>query len=349
MRRITSPAFIFLAVIIVLSTIVFYLSMRSGVARLSLPPLLELSSANIKEIKEQHIVETGVPITSLSFSPNGLYLAAARHDNILHVWSTKDYHLIYTFQTESLCENCIAFSPDSRYVAVTHETRPNDVMIWDLETGKSFWESAGTLTNPEEYITSLQFNPDGSLLAGSIANKIFFWKVEANGCVLVREIVGHSEMVSSMDFSLDGSRLLTTSEDKTVKVWSVETGDLLLSLGNQTEMVSTGIFSADNSEIVTAGYDQNISIWNSQTGKQEQVLAGHTSPVISLSYSPNGKLLASGGLYEEIIIWDTATWKSLLTLQVDSIGAVPLAFSPDNKILATTSVDGSLRLWGVRK
>jgi WD40 repeat protein len=257
--------------------------------------------------------------------------------------------LIYTFQTESGCGDCIAFSPDSHFLAAIRGGRPYDVILWNLDTGKSIWESERTPVNAGEKITGLTFSPNGQLLVGAIENRVLFWRVDITGCELIREIIGHTNLVESLAFSTDGQRLLTTSDDKSAKVWDVATGDLLMTLNGHTGIVSKGIYSPDGLWIVTAGHDGTIRFWDSQTGLLAKTLTDHTSPVITLAYSPNGKIMASGGLYERIILWDGLTRNLLFTINEYPMGITPIMFSPDSKIFITTSVDGVLNLWGVVK
>lgn len=349
LRRFATPAVGFLITTIILSATVFILSMKSGVQKFSLPTLIELTSANATSIEKIHQIEKGVQITSLLFSPDGLYLAVARLDNILHVWSTKDYHLIYAFPTESLCGDCVTFSPDSHFIAAIREGRPYDVIIWDLETGKSPWESMGTLVSTDEFISSFAFSPDGKLLAEAIENRVLFWEVDVTGYVLVREIVGHSAPVTSLAFSPDGRKLLTTSVDMTAKVWDVDTGNWLITLSGHTDIVAKGICSPDGAWFVTAGYDRTIRFWDSQTGALVKVLIEHTTPVRKLAFSPNGQILASSGINERIILWDGLTWAPLLIMDESGEDDIPLAFSPDNKIFTSTSPMNTLWVWGVKK
>jgi WD40 repeat protein len=348
-RRFSTPAVGFLFITIILSASVFIFSMKSGVPKFSLPTLVELTSSNVASIAKIYQIENGVEITSLLFSPDGLYLAVARLDNILHIWSTKDYHLIYSFTTESLCGDCIAFSPDSRFIAAVRAGRPYDVIVWDLETGKSPWESMGTLVKPDESISGVAFSPDGRLLAEAIENRVLFWEVDEAGYVLAREIVGHSAPVKSLAFSPDGRRLLTTSADMTAKVWDVNTGDWLITLSGHTGIVAKGIYSPDGIWLVTAGYDRTIRFWDSQTGALMKVILEYTTPVSKLAYSPNGQILASSGVRERIILWDGLTWVPLLIMKEPGKDDSPLAFSPDNKIFASTSSTNTLWVWGVKK
>ena len=138
----------------------------------SLPALNEITPKNVKTIKQIYRLEKGIDIIDVLYSPDGQYLAVARKDNTLHLWSTQDNKLIYTFNIESNCMDCVTFSPDGRYIASVREDHHNDVIVWNLETGKPSWESGESNQIVEGNVTGLVFSSNGKYLAEAIGNSI---------------------------------------------------------------------------------------------------------------------------------------------------------------------------------
>jgi eukaryotic-like serine/threonine-protein kinase len=66
---------------------------------------------------------------------------------------------------------------------------------------------------------------------------------------------GHMRSVLSVAFSPDDRRLATSSEDQTVRLWDVETGQEVLTLHGHTDIVPTVAFSPDGNRLATAGAD----------------------------------------------------------------------------------------------
>jgi uncharacterized protein with WD repeat len=249
--------------------------------------------------------------------------------------------------------NCVAFSPDGRYIASVRESHPEDLIVWDTETGKSPWESLNTDAHQDESISSLVFSPDGAYLVEAFGNRIAVWAVEANDFVLIREIEGFSSTVDCLAFSPDGKRFLTVAGGQPAQVWEVDTGNWLMTLDDNhkkssKQYVTKAIFAPDGTWIVTADNEGVIRFWDSQSGLLVNTLEGDPTSIRSLAFNPNGQILASGGSNNRVLIWDVATKKTLLVITGDE-GLIPLTFSPDNKIFVSTDRNDKIRLWGVVK
>ena len=75
---------------------------------------------------------------------------------------------------------------------------------------------------------------------------------------------GHAEPVTSAAFSPDGLRVVTTSTDKTARIWDSKAGRQLLVMNGHTDRVRRAEFSADGRRIVTASFDRTARIWDLQ-------------------------------------------------------------------------------------
>jgi WD40 repeat protein len=166
---------------------------------------------------------------------------------------------------------------------------------------------------------------------------------------------GHTHDVSSIQFTNDGSALVSGSYDSTVKVWDVRTGRASLTLGEHRNSILAVALTRDGKTLASGSWDESIKLWNLTTGKERVTLNGIKNPVYALAFSPHGKTLASGSwgsergkLVGRVRLWDVGTGKPTVTLPEQSREVAALTFSGDGKILAFGSGE-EVRLWQVIK
>ena len=84
--------------------------------------------------------------------------------------------------------------------------------------------------------------------------------------ILLKELVGHDGTVTSVAVSVDGTRLLSGSFDRTIKLWEAHTGTLVRTFKNEGE-VSSVAFAKDARHILAGGLDKKLTWWDATTGK----------------------------------------------------------------------------------
>ncbi|KAK1186431.1 trypsin-like peptidase domain-containing protein [Streptomyces sp. NBS 14/10] len=159
-----------------------------------------------------------------------------------------------------------------------------------------------------------------------------------------RRLADHTGPVNSLAYSPDGKTLATASDDKTVRLWDVDTGKVRRILAGHTGPVRSVAFSPDGRTLATGGFDSTVRLWDLNTNKPRRVFK-NSNPIYSLAFSPNGKTLATGDYNGTLRLWNTNTGELRRTLTGHTGTVYSIAFSPDGKTLATGSFDKTARLW----
>ena len=118
-------------------------------------------------------------------------------------------------------------------------------------------------------------------------------------------------------FSPDGRTLASSSWDKTLRLWDVESGQTIgLPLTGHMEGVQAVVFKPDGRTLASGSWDETINLWDVTSGlpfTSMSPLAGHEGSVRTLAISPDGQMMASAGDDGTIMLWDINldSWQTL--------------------------------------
>ncbi|KAF8800342.1 hypothetical protein BYT27DRAFT_7148666, partial [Phlegmacium glaucopus] len=159
------------------------------------------------------------------------------------------------------------------------------------------------------------------------------------------ELKGHSNFVISAVFSPDGMHIVSTSSDKTARIWNTATGECEAELKGHSNFVISAVFSPDGISIVSTSSDKTVRIWNTGTGECKAVLKGHSASVISAVFSPDGMHIVSASYDKTVWIWNTTTGECEVKLKGHSGPVRSAVFSPDGMHIVSASSDKTARIW----
>jgi len=166
----------------------------------------------------------------------------------------------------------------------------------------------------------------------------------------------HTGFVNAAAFSPDGLRLVTGSDDHTVRLWDAQSGALLGSFEGHQDRVTAVDFSFDGKWLLTASADKTARIWDTATFQQLRVLEGHQDVVLCGRFSNDGRWVITGSDDRTARLWDAETgqpWTASdqdqsireILLEAHTAGVAAVAFSPDDSRVITGGKDMVAKLW----
>ncbi|KAH9834934.1 quinon protein alcohol dehydrogenase-like superfamily [Rhodofomes roseus] len=210
------------------------------------------------------------------------------------------------------------FSLDGRFIAVCFNDAT--IQVWETDTGTRF---APPLEVDKWRGGSVALSPDGKLLAypdsRSEHRNVRIWNPQTH---IEQSCMEHTGVVTSLAFSPNGKHVASASWDDAVRVWDVQTGDLVLPpLRGHTRTVWSVAFSPDARHIATCGRDKSIRIWDVTVGASHapQIVTGSDSPSLidlweshgaGFDMSYNGWII---GPQEELFLWTPPEYRTGLS------------------------------------
>ena len=171
-----------------------------------------------------------------------------------------------------------------------------------------------SLSAPHTYISTRPFLPSQSPLSTMFSS--WFTKTirQRVGNLLSwparpLEWTGHTQPVTSMSFSPNGTRIATGSVDKTIRIWDAEFGTVVGEpITGHNGDVNSIAYSPDGRYIISGSSDRTVRIWDAETGAAVgKPLERHTGSVSSVAYSPDGRHFISGSDDRTTQIWHAET------------------------------------------
>jgi WD40 repeat protein/predicted transcriptional regulator len=263
---------------------------------------------------------------SLAWSPDGIKMVTGS-DKAVKIWNALTGELEKTLASiDNRINHAVAWSPDgSKIVACLEGLDTSRTPIWNSTTGKVVQTIAW-------YGSSLAFSPDGGQLAIVTGYSVYIYGF--SGGLLQRTIAGHSDSVNSVSWSPDGKRLASASNDNTVRIWNVTSGEEIATFNGHGEVVRTVRWSPDGTRIASAAEGGGIMIWDPETLTELESLNG-SYPV---AWSPDGRSIASSGPGNgSVLLWDVASGDIVRQLVLPFGNATYISWSPQGDRLATSS------------
>ncbi len=326
------------------------------------------------------LTEGNSPVTIIAFSADGKLFATSSENKAIQIWDTTTVQLKGTCDGHKYDVENLTFNVAGDKLASTS----GEIKIWDVETCELLntcltdfssgvimtWTSdskhlisVGNTDNKEAQIVHWEtqdyevakeiyletnFNaaaisPDQKILATG-DGPLQFWELETG-----KRLSNNTKWVGefqSMEFSPDGSRLVTGSRWDRVDVWDINTAELLHSMTHGDEVISIS-YSPDGGTIASGSDDGEVRVWDTNTGELRKTISGYRQKeYYSVAFSPDCNTLTCGG-EDGIQWWDLQSGENVRNTYIQRDNVYSIIFSVDGTMLVSRNTPNKVRLWDV--
>jgi WD40 repeat protein len=280
----------------------------------------------------------------LVFSPDGKTLASAGTDtsaSSVQLWdvATQKAKADWNIKGEDICLQSVAWTADGQqlFTACGDKT----IRLWEVSTGKQKAALDGHLGK----VTCLAISPDGTTLAsgGEVATaggEVRLWDIQT--AKEKAPFQDHIGKILAVTFSPDGKTIASGGDDKTVRLWDLDTGKVQAIL-NDDEFPFSLCFSPNGKSLAAGGNGifsrHKIKLWDVGRRKPSGSLPPdkERSFFFSLAYATDGNTLAAARIGGVIEFWDLEKSAKIDSLEIAGqwrMGKHSLAQSADGSTIA---------------
>lgn len=169
-----------------------------------------------------------------------------------------------------------------------------------------------------------------------------------SGITLRHILRGHTNGINRMAWSPDGRYLASPSDDNTIRIWEVTSGECITVFNGHTDAVFDVAWSLDGQRVVSSSKDHTIRMWSLNHSKQIMQSYDEGDWIVSVMWSPDGRTIMSGSRDGSFKVWDAERLTVIKAISRLTYGVVNITWSPNDFIVATGSGENSIKLWDAK-
>lgn len=250
-------------------------------------------------------------VLALAVTPDGSQAISSSMDHTLKVWNTRTGEVEFSLHSHWGVVSDISLMSDGQKVVHASE---RELVVWNLVTREVEQTFQGIFSSmkllPDNLHAVCGYHKEGSI---KIINLVT-GKVE-------RTLIGHDKSTEALAVTHNGSHVISSSWDGTVKAWNLATGqtEWILTEGDFiSHGVNTITVTPDNYFTILGLNDGKLKLCNLVTGEVEREYIGHNRPITSLVVTADGLRLLSASFDRTLRLWELKTGKELACIILDA-------------------------------
>jgi WD40 repeat protein len=288
------------------------------------------------------------PVVALAFSPDGTQLISNGPRCL--VIRTIDGAEKARFPCDLPKITALAFQGNFLAIAGGVPMESGAVWLVDWKTDSVVWRWRGL----DDLATSVAFNSEGTQVvvasaAGTARVLEGIWVQPLRERFVLR---GHAAPVLAAAFLPNDRAVVTTSADRSIKVWATEDGRLIRTFTQHTDSIHALAVRPPSAgapvAIATVSDDRTLRVWQPEIGRMVRIVRGHESPPFAVIYARDGASIFTAGRDGIVRRFDAESDTLIEQWKAHDDAIYSLALSPDGATLASGDWSGNVKVWKVK-
>lgn len=315
------------------------------------------------------LMHAGLPglsgVTAIAFSPDGSTLVTGCQDGALRRWHTATGELIGAASEQGSAITRIVMLPNGSGVLTAADD--GQLRLFSLVTG-----SQVDVSDQGAAIRTLALQPQASehialIAVGTELGQIRLVRVTKLRLQPITELPAHRAAVTDLAFSPKGDQLGSASVDQTVRLTTLQRGDVVEPAADRDEQskseavtsITAGTsltlahpvaiaklcYSSDGRFVFTAADDRAVRLWHAVDGAAEGTPLRHESGISCLAAVPGQPRLVTGSFDHFVRLWELADRMAPPIVLEHRARVIARDQNPAGTLLATGSQDQAARVW----
>ncbi len=265
----------------------------------------ELSSENFEVLCSLKLGDN--PILSTLYTDSPQYTISPYLEGKIFIVNSDNCNVVQKFEAAMFKVHHAAATPDLSFLAYSGDKK--EIGIIELPSKRHFFLSQSSASH---YFWFLKKTPH--LLSAGGNGCVYRWNYKT--ATLIDSIPMHKDEVYCISTDISEERIITTSKDMHVSIWSINEKKIIESKRFLNDTPVVAMFRPGNTEEYAVCFTNGkVVVINTKKGNAK-VITAHIGKMVSLHYDPKGKYIVTGGFDGFVRLWDANTLKKINEIRI---------------------------------